>query len=151
MHFSAFHLREHDMDFRFLLSALLIGGHVLLCGAASVGGTSVEPPLSPDGEAVMHDERTASACLARAGELGTKLDQTPDTAGYFQWTLGTPLVTVSETWGVVCRIDFQMAGKDFSPYVNRLVLYAAAQKTKVMIAIGQDIAPLQTDTASLSQ
>ncbi len=130
------------MDYRFLLSALLIGGHVLLCGAASVGATSAEPPLSPDGEAVMDDEDTASACLVRAGELGATLDKTPDTAGYFQWTLGTPLVTVSDTWGVVCRIDFKMAGKDFAPYVNRLVLYAGPRKTNVMIAIGQDIAPL---------
>lgn len=132
------------MDTRVLLSALLIGGHVLLCGAVSFGGQSSEPSLSPEGEAVMDDQGTASACLARASELGAKLDKTPDTAGYFQWTLGTPLVTVSETWGVVCRIDFKMAGDDFSPRVNRLVLYAGAQKMNVMIAIGQDIAPLDT-------
>ena len=139
------------MDFRFLLPALVIGGHVLLCGAASVGGHGVEPPLSPDGEAVMDDESAASACLARASALGAKLDKTPDTAGYFEWTLGTPLVTVSEAWGVVCRVDFKMAGKDFAPYVNRLVLYAGAQKMNVMIAIGQDIAPLHADEAVISQ
>jgi len=132
------------MDFRFPLSALLLAGHVLLCAAVSLGGESTEPPLSPDGEAVMDDQGTASACLARASALGAKLDTTPDTAGYFQWTLGTPLVTVSEAWGVVCRVDFKMAGKDFAPYVNRLVLYAGAQKMNVMIAIGQDIAPLDT-------
>lgn len=132
------------MDSRVLLAALLLGGHVLLCGAVSVGGQSSEPSLSPEGEAVMDDQGTASACLARASELGAKLDKTPDTAGYFQWTLGTPLVTVSETWGVVCRIDFKMAGDDFAPRVNRLVLYAGPQKMNVMIAIGQDIAPLET-------
>ena len=139
------------MDTRFLLSALVIAGHVLLCGAASIGGGSAEPPLSPDGEAVMEDHGTASACLARASALGAKLDKTPDTAGYFEWTLGRPVVTVSEAWGVVCRIDFKMAGKDFAPYVNRLVLYAGAQKMNVMIAIGQDIAPLPTDAPALSQ
>jgi hypothetical protein len=139
------------MDFRFLMSALVIGGHVLLCGAASVGGRGVEPPLSPDGEAVMDDEGAASACLARASALGAKLEKTPDTAGYFEWTLGTPLVTVSEAWGVVCRVDFKMAGKDFASYVNRLVLYAGAQKMNVMIAIGQDIAPLHADAPVISQ
>jgi hypothetical protein len=136
------------MDSRLLLSTLVIAGHVLLCGAASVGGGSAEPPLSPDGEAVMEDQETASACLARASALGAKLDKTPDTAGYFEWTLGTPVVTVSQAWGVICRIDFKMAGEDFAPYVNRLVLYAGAQKMNVMIAIGQDIAPLPTDALS---
>ena len=133
------------MESRLLLSALLIGGHVLLCGAASVGGETQEPPLSPDGEAVMNDPDTASYCLERATELGAKLDKAPDSAGYFQWTLGTPLVSQNETWGVVCRLDFKMAGQDFSPRVNRLVLYVGAQKLSFMIAIGQDIAPLPTN------
>ena len=135
------------MGSRVLLSALLIGGHVLLCGAASVSGQSAEPPLSPEGEAVMNDPDTASYCSARATELGAKLDTAPDTAGYFKWVLGTPLVTHNEIWGVVCRIDFKMAGEDFSPRVNRLVLYAGAQKMNFMIAIGQDIAPLATQPA----
>jgi len=139
------------MDYRFLLPALVLGGHVLLGGAASVGGESQEPPLSPQGEAVMDDPDTASYCSERAVELGAKLDKAPDSAGYFNWTLGTPLVTVSETWGVVCRVDFKMAGKDFAPYVNRLVLYAGAQKMNVMIAIGQDIAPLHADAPVISQ
>jgi hypothetical protein len=139
------------MDSRILLSALLIGGHVLLCGAASVGAGSAEPPLSPEGEAVMDDPDTASFCLERATELAAKLDKAPDSAGYFQWTLGTPLVTLNDTWGVVCRIDFKMAGGDFSPRVNRLVLYVGAQKMNFMIAIGQDIAPLNTDAPVLSQ
>ncbi len=138
------------MDSRFLLSALLIAGHVLLCGAASVGGRA-EPPLSPDGEAVMNDPDTASYCLERATQLGAKLDKAPDSAGYFQWTLGTPLVSHNERWGVVCRIDFQMAGEDFSPRVNRLVLYVGAEKVNVMIAIGQDIAPLGTGAPTLSR
>jgi hypothetical protein len=138
------------MDSRFLLSAL-VAGHIFLCGAASVGGQSAEPPLSPDGEAVMNDPDTASYCLDRATELGAKLDKAPDSAGYFLWTLGTPLVSHNETWGIVCRIDFQMAGDDFSPRVNRLVLYVGARKMNFMIAIGQDIAPLRTDAPALSQ
>ncbi len=138
------------MDYRFPLSALLLAGHVLLCGAASIGGETREPPLSPQGEAVMDDPDTASDCSQRAVELGAKLDKAPDSAGYFTWTLGTPLVTQNETWGVVCRIDFKMAGGDFSPRVNRLVLYVGAKKINFMIAIGQNIAPLPTDAPAIS-
>jgi hypothetical protein len=133
------------MDSRLLLSALLIGGHVLLSGAASLDGGRDEPPLSPEGEQVMNDPDTASFCRERALELGAKLDKAPDSAGYFQWTLGEPLVSINETWGVVCRIDFTMAGQDVSPRVNRLVLYVGSQKMSFMIAIGQNLPPLDTD------
>ena len=138
------------MDYRFPLSALLLTGHFLLCGAASLGGDNREPPLSPQGEAVMDDPDTASDCSQRAVELGAKLDKAPGSAGYFSWTLGTPLVTQNEKWGVVCRIDFKMASEDFSPRVNRLVLYVGAKKINFMIAIGQDIAPLPTDAPAIS-
>src|SRR5262245_28206472 len=130
---------------RSLLCALLIGGQVLLCGAASM--SQAEPPLSPDGEAVINDPDTAAYCFEKATELGAKLDSAPESAGYFQWTLGTPLVSANDTWGIVCRIDFKMAGGDFSPRVNRLVLYVGAQKLNFMIAIGQDIAPLPTESS----
>ena len=139
------------MAYRFLLPALVLGGHVLLCGAASVGAESQQPPLSPQGEAVMDDPDTASYCTQRAVELGAKLDKAPESAGYFNWTLGEPLVTQNETWGVVCRIDFKMAGDDFAPRVNRLVLYVGAQKLNFMIAIGQDIAPLHADASATLQ
>jgi hypothetical protein len=134
------------MGSRSLLCALLIGGHVLLCGAASM--SQAEPPLSPDGEAIMNDPDTAAYCFDRATELSAKLDKAPEGAGYFKWTLGTPLVSANDTWGIVCRIDFKMAGGDFSPKVNRLVLYVGAEKLSFMIAIGQDIAPLTTQPLS---
>ena len=133
------------MKSRSLLCALLIGTHVLTCAAASMGKD--EPPLSPDGEAVMNDPDTAAYCFEKAAELGTKLDKAPESAGYFKWTLGTPLVSENETWGIVCRIDFTMAGDDVSPYINRLVLYASADRLNFTIAIGQDIAPLPTQPA----
>jgi len=131
---------------RSLLCALLIGGQVLLCGAASMG--QAEPPLSPDGEPVMNDADTASYCFEQATELSAKLDKTPESAGYFKWTLGTPVVSINDIWGVVCRIDFKMAGQDVEPRVNRLVLYVGAEKLNFMIAIGQDIAPLPMQSAS---
>ena len=90
----------------------------------------------------MNDPDTASYCTEKATELGAKLDQSPDSAGYFQWTLGRPLVSINDTWGVICRIDFKMAGDDFSPRVNRLVLYVSAEKMNFMIAIGQNLPPL---------
>ena len=130
------------------LAALLFGCHVLLSGAASLDGGRDEPPLSPEGEAVMNDPDTAAFCRERAVELGAKLDKAPDSAGYFDWTLGEPLVSVNETWGVVCRIDFKMAGQDVAPRVNRLVLYVGAQKMNFMIAIGQNIAPLAASAIS---
>jgi hypothetical protein len=133
-----------DMNSRVLACAVLLGSQVLLCGAVPMGdqSRSQEPPLSPEGEPVMNDPETAAYCLSKARELGAKLDETPDTAGYFRWTLGTPLVSQNETWGIVCRIDFIMAGQDVAPHVNRLVLYVDAQKMNYMIAIGQDIPPL---------
>ena len=142
--------RGHDMNSRLLLSALLVGCHVLLSGAASVDGGRAEPPLSPEGEQVMNDPDTASYCTEKATELGTKLDKSPDSAGYFQWTLGEPLVSINDNWGVICRIDFKMAGQDFSPRVNRLVLYVGAQKMNFMIAIGQNLPPLPTNAPALT-
>ena len=132
---------------RSLLCALLIGGQALLCGAASI---PVEPPLSPDGEPVIDDPNMASYCLEKATELGAKLDEAPESAGYFKWTLGKPLVSVNETWGVMCRLDFEMAGQDVAPRVNRLVLYVDAQRMNFMIAIGQDLEPLPTEAEAAS-
>ena len=141
-------LPGHIVVSRSLLCALLLGSHVLLCGAVSIGKD--EPPLSPEGEAVMNDPDTAAYCFEQATQLGAKLDQAPESAGYFKWTLGTPLVSISDNWGVVCRIDFRMAGADYSPKVNRLVLYVGAEKLNFMIAIGQDIAPLPTEAPATS-
>jgi hypothetical protein len=139
------------MNTRLFFTAFLIAAHTLLSGAVSFGDESVEPPLSPDGEAVMNDPDTAAYCLAHARDVGERLNSAPDTAGYFNWTLGTALVTHNETWGIVCRIDFTMAGQDVAPRVNRLVLYAAAHKLSVMIAVGQDIAPLEAAAGSLER
>jgi hypothetical protein len=137
--------REHAMDSRLKLAVFLFGCQLLLSGAASLDGGRDVPPLSPEGEQVMNDPDTASFCRERAVELGAKLDKAPDSAGYFQWTLGEPLVSVNETWGVVCRIDFKMAGEDVSPRVNRLVLYVDARKMSFMIAIGQSLPALPAD------
>ena len=138
------------MNSRLLLSALLLGSHVLLGGAVSMSGGREEPPLSPDGELVMDDPDTAAYCLERAVELAANLDKAPDSAGYFRWTLSTPLVSQNDIWGVVCRMDFKMEAQDVSPRVNRLVLYVRGERMNFTIAIGQNIAPLPTEEASVS-
>ena len=138
------------MKSRLLLSALLLGSHVLLCGAVAMGGGREEPPLSPDGELIMDDPDTAAYCLERAVELAANLDKAPDSAGYFRWTLGTPLVSQNDTWGVLCRMDFKMEAQDVSQRVNRLVLYVRGDRMNFTIAIGQNIAPLPAEEASIS-
>jgi len=90
----------------------------------------------------MDDPSLVSGCLQRAIALGAKLRSAPDTAGYFDWTLGTPLVTHNDEWGVICRVDFIMAGADVAPRVNRLVMFQTGNRDDVMIAIGQEVAPL---------
>jgi hypothetical protein len=130
--------------------AILISAHALLSGAASLGEQNAEPPLSPEGEPVMNDPDTAAYCIAHARDVGERLNTAPETAGYFDWTLGAALVTHNENWGIVCRIDFTMAGQDVSPRLNRIVLYAAAQKLSVMIAIGQHLEPLDPPVESLA-
>ena len=124
------------------LSALVIGGSLVVSAATAAVDHPPSPPLVPDGEALLHDPALVSGCLALANELGAKLRSTPKTAGYFDWQLGVPVVTQNEDWGVICRIDFTMAGEDFSPRINRLVMYKTGDRDDAMIAIGQEIAPL---------
>jgi len=119
---------------------------IMIAAPLFVGGAVVaqpaSPPLAPDGEALMDDPSLVSGCLQRAIALGAKLRSAPDTAGYFDWTLGTPLVTHNDEWGVICRVDFIMAGADVAPRVNRLVMFQTGNRDDVMIAIGQEVAPL---------
>ena len=128
------------------LSALAIGGSLFVSTATAIAAVDqpAGPPLIPDGEALLDDPALLSGCLLLANELGEKLRSTPKTAGYFEWQLGTPMVTQNEDWGVVCRIDFTMTGEDFSPRINRLIMYKTGSRDDAMIAIGQEIAPLHS-------
>jgi hypothetical protein len=136
------------MHTRLLLGAFLIAAHTLLSGAISLDEQDAEPSLSPAGEQVVNDPDIAADCLAHARDVGSRLDSEPDTGGYFKWTLGAAVVTYNEHWGLVCRIDFTMAGEDVSPRVNRLVVYAASEQLSVIIAIGENIAPLEPDAGT---
>ena len=129
---------------RQFLSTLVLCGSLFASAATAAVDQPAGPPLIPDGEALLDDPALVSGCLLLADELGEKLRSTPKTAGYFDWQLGVPVVTRNDDWGVICRIDFTMAGEDFSPRINRLVMYKTGSRDDAMIAIGQEIAPLST-------
>ena len=130
-----------------LLYTLALSTPLFLCGAALAQGENpASPPLTPDGEFAMEDPSLVAGCLQRAVDLGEKLRATPNNGGYFDWQLGIPLVTHNDDWGVVCRIDFIMAGADVAPRINRLVMYNTGNRNDVMIAIGQEVAPLAAPT-----
>jgi len=131
------------MSLQRLLCTLVLSTPLFLCGATLAQAENPpSPPLSPDGEATMEDPSLVAGCLLRASDLGEKLRATSGSAGYFDWQLGIPLVTHNDEWGVVCRIDFIMAGADVAPRINRLVMYNTGNRNDVMIAIGQEVAPL---------
>ena len=131
------------MTLQRLLYTLALSTPLFLGGAALAQAENpASPPLTPDGEAAMEDPALAAGCLHRAFDLGEKLRATSGSAGYFDWQLGIPLVTHNDDWGVVCRIDFIMAGADVAPRINRLVMYNTGNRNDVMIAIGQEVAPL---------
>jgi len=135
------------MNLQRLICTLAVATPLFFAGAAlAQENAPPSPPLSPDGEAAMDDPALIAGCLQRAVELGEKLRNHPDSGGYFDWQLGVPLVTHNDDWGVVCRIDFIMAAGDVSPRVNRLIMYNTGSRNDIMIAIGQDIAPLVQPT-----
>jgi hypothetical protein len=136
------------MTLKRLFCAVAFLTPLLVCGVAlAQSDTPPSPPLTPDGEAAMDDPALVAGCLQRAIDLGDKLRKAPDSGGYFDWQLGVPLITHSDDWGVICRVDFIMAGADVAPRINRLVMYNTGNRNDVMIAIGQEVAPL----ASLDQ
>jgi hypothetical protein len=92
------------------------------------------PPLTPDGEAETDDPSSlAEACRAMWKDLIAK-------GG---WQLGTPLVTKSQKWGMVYRVDFAMPGPDLSPLINRLICWRTTSgQLGTMVAVGQHVPPL---------
>jgi hypothetical protein len=93
------------------------------------------PPLTPDGEAATNDPLSlAEACQARWEDLIAK-------GG---WRLGTPLITTSEKWGTVYRVDFEMPGPDLTPLTNRLMCWRTTSgQLSMMVAVGQQVPPLR--------
>ena len=94
------------------------------------------PPLSPEGETSAPDDRDfPKACLKDLNLIVQRVG----------WRYGASFLSHSEKWGDIWRIDFEIAGEDLSPRINRVMCWRtpADAKLNLMIAIGQDILPLE--------
>jgi hypothetical protein len=99
------------------------------------------PPLSPDGEVVVHDETPfTSACLGYIREIPFPKD----------WSVGTPYVTRNDIWGLVFRADMHIPLPADLPGVNRITcVQRPSGEISFHIAIGQDLAPLDASNSAL--
>ena len=93
------------------------------------------PPIAAEGEKVLPEDTTFTAeCLLPWNDFITRM----------RWVLGTALVTQSEQWGDILRVDFKIPGEDLSPLVNRLICWrTSAGYSQLNIAIGQRVPPLE--------
>jgi hypothetical protein len=96
------------------------------------------PSIAPEGEKVLPANSSFAAdCLLPWNDLITKSG----------WVLGVSIVTQSERWGEVLRVDFKIPGEDLSPLVNRLICWrTAAGHLQISVAIGQNVPPLHKPT-----
>lgn len=100
---------------------------------AKLDEPGVSPPVAPDDGEVAHgDSVFADECNAIATSL----------AGA-RWNLGIPLVTRSDMWGPVWRVDFEMPGVDLPARVNRIICWRSPEGHPRLTAfVGQDVPPL---------
>jgi hypothetical protein len=90
------------------------------------------PPNEPVGERTVDDDAFATECM-------TLMRPFAET----NWELSKPVITRSEKWGLVCRVDFAIVGQDISPRVNRIVCWKKPDgEFYVRVSAGQDILPL---------
>ncbi len=96
------------------------------------------PPLEPAADELPGARRPtfAAECLAGIRTLPSSE----------QWMLGAELITHSDQWGDIYRVDFEIDGESFSPLVNRLMSWRRVDGTiPVVVAIGQKVPPLAVD------
>jgi hypothetical protein len=93
------------------------------------------PALIPEGGEVVSDNTSfVTACLLEATKL-------PVSSG---WELGLPVLTRSEKWGEICRVDFRIKDTNLAPLVNRIMCWRNADDgLSIMYAIGQRIPGLK--------
>ncbi len=93
------------------------------------------PPVYPAA-----NEKIAPGDVAFATECLAGIRNFP---GFEEWKLGKQLVTHSDTWGDVWRVDFEIAGTSLAPLINRIVCWRKADGTiPIMVAIGQSVPSL---------
>jgi len=97
------------------------------------------PPLVPKDEVVLTPDPIFEAeCKAEIS----------DQAREFKWQFGTSLLTKSEDWGIVWRMDFDIPGVPASSgLINRVICWRTPEESGkgpsgTSIAFGQRISPL---------
>ena len=92
------------------------------------------PSLDPDGHIVTADNTTFTGkCLSLVDKFSSGNN----------WRLGQPLLTRSERWGLVWRVDFTFSDAEPSHLVNRIVCWEFPDgNVSIEIAIGQHLTPL---------
>lgn len=96
------------------------------------------PPLDP-----VADERPGALSPTFAAECLAGVRTLPSSE---KWVLGAELITHSDQWGDIYRVDFEIDGEAFSPLLNRLMSWRRADGTMpIVISIGQEVPPLVTD------
>jgi hypothetical protein len=94
------------------------------------------PPMVPDRETVVADEPFfVDACKAAFADAAQRLG----------WSFGKSLLTQSQKWGLVWRVDFVIPGHPTnSRWINRAMCWGNAGGVEGMaVAFGQQIAPLE--------
>jgi hypothetical protein len=94
------------------------------------------PPLEPEEEVVLVDEPTfLNACKSLIAE----------DADRFEWSFGKSLLTRSERWGLIWRVDFVTRFSPGSNCANRIIMCwvdASGSPIGLWIAFSRPIAPL---------
>jgi hypothetical protein len=88
-----------------------------------------QPPLAPEAEMVTADVAFSENCLATVNDFIAKSN------GRLQWELGRPLVTRSDKWGLIWRVDFNDGGPDLAPYISRIVCWKTPGTDKLNIEV----------------
>lgn len=96
----------------------------------AMGDGQVFPPPSPVGESPALDELpTVASCKSMVSKLAVSKS----------WRLNSQLVTKSDRWGVVLRVDFEMR-VTAAPRVNRIICWRTPSgKHSLVYVIGQDL------------
>lgn len=93
------------------------------------------PPLEPNDETAAGDYTDFAAdCAAAVVGIQSCFPQ--------GWVLGKPRITRSDVWGLVWRADLRFPGEPPGGLVNRLVVWRGTGPGGLLVAVGQDIAPL---------
>jgi hypothetical protein len=95
------------------------------------------PPASPEGETVVADERLfIDACKSAIADQAQTLG----------WSFGNSVLTHSDRWGLVWRVDFFVIGRpvQHTSLINRAIHWGKSDGTidGAAFLFGQQVAPL---------